>query len=266
MEEESPTMLELWQTFDSIRCINLNSRPDRKDECQLIFDEYQIPVEFYHVDRHPISGLEGCFQSHTNLINESFYAGHQYLVIFEDDIMVSAYLDVEHLQQTVDFITTHDEVELFYLGTHPEIRRNTVRYAGPGVVKLQSICTHGYIITRKGMERYLNTPFEGVPIDYLYLDNPNSYGAYPCFFYQNGSPSDIATDYPMASAMKRYWFRWVELYSYHVNIPINVILLDGLIFLISCCIVWMVPAVYRGVFLLTMALLISIHLWGQIGH
>ena len=252
-----------WSIFDKIYCINLNSRPDRKRDCQKLFNEYSIPAEFYNIDRHPTSGLQGCFESHINIITKAYKDGLNYILIFEDDIMASKYLTAENLKKSTDFILSNNEAELFYLGTHPEIYSTKSYWEASGVIKLQSICTHAYVLTRKGMAKYANMNFGGTPIDYLYTNNDYCYGAYPCFFYQNGSASDIGDDFMLAAPLKRHWFRWMELYSYHVNIPIDILKWIIGLFLIGLSLILLLKPNNMPIWIMLLMLITLAFTWSQ---
>ena len=181
-----------WSFFDRIRCINLITRDDRYQKTQEIFDQLKIPVEFYRTERHPLSGRQGCFESHVNCITEAYESGAQTCLIFEDDLEISPYITPEALQEVVNFLQRSPDWEIFYLGTHFEWVRGHFTKITPSIVHGGNICTHAYIVNRPFMEKMAHMNYVGTEIDRLYVYNRNAYGVYPCFFYQGGSKSDIS--------------------------------------------------------------------------
>ena len=67
----------------------------------------------------------------------------------------------------------------------------------------------------------IDLAYTGVAIDYIYVNNPNSYGIYPSLFYQRSSASDISGDMTSTIPIKHWWFRVVEMYARYINLPLN---------------------------------------------
>lgn len=213
----------LWYTFDSIRCINLRSRSDRRLSASSLFEKLKIPVEWFITDRHPNGGIQGCFESHISCLRESYLRGDQMCLIFEDDVIDTGFASDETLlESAIHFMETNLDWDLFYLGTCPDIkysRTQTVR-GFKSILKMHSLCTHAYVASRKFMKQCYDMKFIGVPIDYLYLNGPESYGLYPSFFAQRASKSDISGDAWNLIPFKHSYFRFVELYARYINIPL----------------------------------------------
>jgi len=218
-----------WKLFDEIYCINLNTRDDRKESCEKLFDKCGIEAKFHRVDKHPNGGVEGCFESHIDIITEAYNKKYEYIVIFEDDIARTKYLNDEIIKRCYDWLQENKSAELFYLGTFVDIRNYRTTKVASRIIKLQSICTHAYIITRKGMKRYANMKYTGTAIDCVYLKSKYAYGTYPSLFIQSGSATDVGDKYPFLSKHKNLFFRPIEFYSYHINVPTRELWLLSLI-------------------------------------
>lgn len=222
-----------WEFFDSIRCINLVSRPDRYEIANSLFHERQIPVEFYKAVKHPNGGLQGCFESHVNVIREAYEAGCENVLIFEDDLVTTSKFDESLLAEAIDFMKANNDWDLFYLGAFPEIKHHkTSRLTGderesfPNIYKLHSLCGHAYVVSRRFMEKFKDAQFTGIPLDYIYVENNHSYAVYPSLFAQGASVSDNNGNVAMGSfnidtmpKVKQTFFRAMEMYGYHVNAP-----------------------------------------------
>lgn len=210
-----------WKFFDQIKCINLKSRNDRYTYCQNLFNTMNISVQFHRVDKHPKGGTFGCFQSHMDIIRDAYMAGAQNCLVFEDDIEQSPYFNIRLVNQAIDFITSNDDWELFYLGPVPEVLKHTTKYVSKNIYKLHSICTHAYVIHRRLMSKMINMPFIDIPIDYIYLYNTSAYGIIPGLFYQRADTSDITPGGYSNSTLRPYFFRGLELYATHINYPVT---------------------------------------------
>lgn len=211
-----------WEFFDEIRCINLITRDDRYQEASQIFNKHSIPVNFFRTHKHPNGGIQGCFESHISIIRDAYLRGLKTVLIFEDDVIDSSYLTYKNLQRAIDFMESNQRWELFYLGTHPDIRKYTIKDVGNGIYKMHSICTHAYVVHRRLMKKLYKMKFSGTAIDYLYVNNNRAYGIYPSLFYQRCSPSDISGDITSIIPVKHWWFRGVEIYAKYVNLPTSV--------------------------------------------
>lgn len=243
------TWTALWSFFDGIYCINLLERDDKYQKVQEVFTEYKIPVTFHRVERHPISGVHGCYQSHIDIITKAYNEGKKNILIFEDDAVASAYLTPKHLQKSIDFMSTDNDWQLFYLGSHPEIRTTKSVKVSKNILHFHSLCTHAYAVSERGLATYANTPFMGLAIDTLYKYSKESYGYYPTLFYQGGDGSDIGIDYPGTKYLKRYWFRWMEMYSYYVNIPLVHVSVVTNIFLLILLALFIIRPPYLAIWL-----------------
>ena len=207
--------------FGVIKCINLKSRDDRYEYCQKLFKKLDIPVSFHRVDKHPKGGTYGCFESHLQIIRQAYTSGAETCIIFEDDIEPSPYYNLKLINQAIDFMKSNHDWELFYLGPVPEVLKHKTKHISKNIYKLHSICTHAYVIHRRLMEKMINMPFVDVPIDYVYLYNTHAYGIFPGLFYQRADKSDITPGGYSNSGLRPYFFRGLELYAIHINIPVT---------------------------------------------
>jgi len=230
-----------WTFFDDIRCINLYTREDRYHQVNEIFQTFNIPVRFYQTHKHPNGGIQGCFESHIEIIREDYDKGFKNVLIFEDDVINSSYLTPKNLKRAIQFMQNHDW-DIFYLGTHPDVRKYRVQHIVNGIYAMHCICTHAYCLSRNMMKKLYDLKFNGTPIDYLYRDYEcKSYGIYPSLFYQRSSKSDIGGDIISTIPIKEHWFRVVELYAIYINVPIDTlsrILIVVIILIVILVIYW----------------------------
>ncbi len=207
-----------WGFFDKIYCINLKTRNDRYKACKKLFRKLSIPVHFHRVDKHPISGAQGCYESHLSIIKDAYDKGYQHILIFEDDIMTNERYSTELLQHAFDFMSTNKDWELFYFGHCPDIMFYKTSNVNKHIMHTYSVLAHAYGVSRRHMEKILNSKhkeYHGIAIDEIYQNNDHSYALYPMIFEQNREvTSDIPTSHPLQG------LRFKEDYCYIVNYPI----------------------------------------------
>lgn len=227
-----------WDYFDSIYCINLYSREDKLKKSSTTFRKLNIPVQYYRVNKHPTSGAQGCYESHLNIIRNAYNKGCRNVLIFEDDAIDSSYYDEKLVKIAIDFLKTTPDWEIFYFGHQPDILFNSSNVVSNNIMKTHSTLSHAYAVSRKYMKKILLSgkeirPYDGTPIDKIYMINNNAYALYPMIFYQDMMGSDIETSKPIRG------MRFFECWAYYVNysvievviIFILVLILAGVIFI-----------------------------------
>ncbi len=231
---------------DKYYCINLYERPDRYLSASQVFKKLNLDVIFYQTHKNPKSGAQGCYDSHLNVIRNAYNANYNRVCIFEDDVLPSKYLTNDNINYVKNFIDNND-YDIFYLGPRPDVLRFSInkissehkdKYIYTGKI----LCAHAYIINRKFMKQMLDnySNYNNTTIDKVYRDTAKSYAIYPSLFYQNTLESDIRKDGTEKLGAKTdseddlmNRFRWAELYTKYINIPIiNLIFLIILIIII----------------------------------
>ncbi|XWV26224.1 hypothetical protein QJ857_gp0852 [Tupanvirus soda lake] len=238
-------------SIDGYYCINLYDRDDRMNEVKQIFDKYNLPVKFFRVERDKISGARGCFTSHVKIINDAYKKNLNNVLIFEDDIV--CYLSKDEfdnkMNEVHDFIKNY-KFDILFLGSVPNIySRNTNRIYG-NIYNTHAFCTHAYILSRSGIEKFKNLVYDGTPIDFVYMDCDNTYAIYPSIFYQNESKSDIAPAWQQFFGSKTRLIKLMETYATKVNIRLDwpiyflVVLSMILFFLTAKLIFLIIPIIF----------------------
>ena len=211
----------MWDFFDKIYCINLTTRPDRRETVKVVFDKYGIPVTFYDAIPHPISGIQGCFESHINIIKESYEKGYDNILIFEDDIVNSINLNDSTITECINFLKSNIDWELFYFSMYPNILHYKMSNYQGNINKVHAYWGSGYAVSRKGMKKYMNLTYDGKEVDTIYVKNDQAYGYWPTLFYQSDSPSNLRSE------VKGYngETNMAEWYATNINQPLVPIIL-----------------------------------------
>lgn len=221
---------ELWDHFDAIRCINLVSRDDRYEVANTMFQSIDVDVDFFRTERHPNGGLQGCFESHVAIIKEAYDAGYDNVLIFEDDVAITKHFNAKLLKAAINFMESNDDWDMFYLGALPEIKKHKiVKMTDKRIYKVNSLCTHAYVVSRRMMEKFHDAQYYGIPLDYVFVENDNSYAVYPSIFNQRESESDISASTSPLDKIKTKTMRAIEMYGYHINVPLTRLILILLI-------------------------------------
>jgi len=194
----------LYDFFDDIVCINLESRKDRHKYAQNIFNKLNIPARFYIVKKHSKGGMYGCFESHINVIKEAYNNGKNNILIFEDDILPTKSYNLENIQNAINFMKFNNSWEIFFLGYSivnnlpdnihffkPLLNNLYLNayYVGKNIIQYKPYNTHSYCLNRKGMKKILNNYNKYIGIIHIdvYLSdylNLNSYCYVPLLFDQ----------------------------------------------------------------------------------
>lgn len=205
-----------WSYFDDIVCISCTNATERRKRCDLIFKEFNIPCRYHIVERHPGGINPGCFESHIQLLTQCQCTNKKNILIFEDDLVVSPFLNATSLQQCVTFMK-ENPWDIFFLGAVPDPRKwyRQKRLDGP-FYEIKGICTHAYVANETVIKAYANKKYEHVPIDYLYRDDTSlrCIANYPTLFYQETG----AIKYVPQHMVNKY-MRTLEWYCYYINLP-----------------------------------------------
>lgn len=227
-----------WSFFDSIRCINLYTRPDRYNQAKEVFRKYNIPVDFYQTHKHPNGGKQGCFESHLAVIRNAYDQGCSTVLIFEDDLMGGSSLTPQNLANVVEFMRTNSDWDLFYFGIYPDYCHRRMRHIQGNIYHLHSLLGHAYVVSRRMMAKMYNWKYTGQSPDDIYYQNDHAYAFCPSLFYQNGSSTDIEGHDANNSRFRYMKYRAVEIYAQYVNIPLVLLLPVLLLLIIGIFVIW----------------------------
>ena len=217
---------KMWSFFDRIVCINLLSRDDRYIHSQQVFRSIHLnSVNFHRVSKHPKGGKYGCFDSHLSIIRQAYNDDCDNCLIFEDDAEPTSYLNELTVTKCVNFMKENNDWLIFYLGIYPDITSQRCQIVQPNIVRLHSLMTHAYVVSRRGIELIRKWTYAQQAIDEMYLNLNSCYGHYPSLFVQSNYGSDIGNDHSYYTNVQQLY----ENYMYYVNVPFVTI---GLILLI----------------------------------
>ncbi len=146
-------------------------------------------VAFLVVPKHPTDCEQGIYESHMMCIEKGLRADAKSILIFEDDIVFEGFKS-ERLVQCIDFLRTHPEWNMFFMGCMVKRSTRTENIAVVQV-KFQCLC-HAYAVNRSFAERLVNIPWQGVAFDDTIrdLNADHLFSVYPGFAFQSSSPSD----------------------------------------------------------------------------
>jgi GR25 family glycosyltransferase involved in LPS biosynthesis len=216
--------------LDRIVCINLKERKDKYVNVKSIFDKLKINVEFYFAKKHPTSGRIGCFESHINVIKNSYKNNDKFVLIFEDDVINTPSYNENSIQYIVDFMKKNEWCEYFQLGysilpheiysffSSKPLDNSSSNFS---IIKYNGNTAHAYILNRSGMKRILQNWEDVVynkklDLDIYYKDIFENNGASICpiLFDQNFC---IDNDNDKATSIYYKAMRSVSCFQYNYS-------------------------------------------------
>lgn len=183
----------VWDFFDKIYCITLESRPDRMEEARNQFDQVGLAgnVEFFITQKDQENPVRGIYQSHMHCLEKGVAAQAEHILIFEDDILFRGF-DPRSLREACCYLKQNHRWDGFFLGCISDGSRPT---GNRNIRRIDYRClTHGYALRRPFAERIIREPWRGIPYDGLLKQfNHNSFALSPMCAFQRPTPSDNQT-------------------------------------------------------------------------
>lgn len=183
----------VWDFFDKIYCITLESRPDRRQEAQRQFARVGLAgkVEFFVTQKDREDPVRGIYQSHLHCLRQGVEAKAAHILIFEDDILFRRF-DEQSLREACCYLQATNCWDGFFLGCITDGSRRT---ANRNARQIDYRClTHGYAVRRPFAERIIGEPWCGIPYDGLLKRcDSNNFALAPMCAFQGLTPSDNQT-------------------------------------------------------------------------
>lgn len=152
----------MWEFFDDIVCINLETRWDRYEHAKQVFASYSIPGRIMKVQKHHVSGMQGCFESHLSIIRNAYQQQQQHVLVFEDDLAPTKSYNEQYVRDAIRFMSENNDWDIFYFGyfvfndkMHPLQTFLTANSVEPHIIQYNPFATHAYCINRRGMDKVL---------------------------------------------------------------------------------------------------------------
>lgn len=82
-------------------CISLNESIERREQASQMFESIGIRPIWWIVDRHPVDGICGCFESHYSIWTSPELT-KEFTLIFEDDIQLAKDFDLQHFKDVLN--------------------------------------------------------------------------------------------------------------------------------------------------------------------
>lgn len=180
--------------FDEIRCINLDTRPEKWIDVQKEFSKLKIyPKRFSGIKIEGKSGGYGCSVSHAEIVRQAHEQKLNNVLIFEDDVVFQNNIN-EILPNCTTYLENHPW-ELFYLGCNLE--RSGIK-ACPCMIRLFGVYSnHAWAINHTMFDRLINDFDPDIDIIDVYIDrlivNKDiiAYAAFPLLANQKPGFSDL---------------------------------------------------------------------------
>jgi GR25 family glycosyltransferase involved in LPS biosynthesis len=178
-----------WSFFDSIYCISLKDRPDRRAQAAAQFAHVGLTgrVRFLCVDRHATDAEQGIYESHMACIRKGLAEGALRILVFEDDVIFEHFSSAR-LDAALSFLRQEPDWNIFFLGC---LASKSWATQSPAVRKVDYRClAHAYALNRPFAEQLVRKPWSGIPFDCMLRHNDGLFACYPSFAFQSDAPSD----------------------------------------------------------------------------
>ncbi len=129
-------------------CISLKDEEKRRQDTINECNKIGLPVKFKIVEKHSDGGVEGCKDSHKQVIQYAKDNNLENILVLEDDILFN-----ENLLINMKPIIIPKNFEMFYLGYH--INRGH-RIADNLLEITSALTTHAYIMNKSVYDLFLN--------------------------------------------------------------------------------------------------------------
>lgn len=223
---------QCWNYFDSIFCISLEDRVDRRREAVLQFESVGLLdfVEFILVKRDPQNSERGIYESHIRCMQRGLNAGASSILIFEDDIVFDRF-SLDTLRECVSFMGSDRNWTFFFFGClAAKIRKTEIR----SVVGVEYGClTHAYAVRNETARRIVSRKWSGRAYDMMVRDMGGQYyAAFPLFAFQSSSATDNF-NHPGLDRLRRLFggFKRVQKFNEFYNRHKAAVVLMHMLFL-----------------------------------
>ena len=149
-------MKNSYNFFDKIYCINLKYRTDRYNSSLFFFRELNINnVKYFLANKHPNGGRYGCFDSHINVIKDAYYNNYDNILIFEDDVKIGKYYNLNLLNKSINFMKNNKTWDIFYLGYFPFSYNYKYTIIENNLIQSNPFGGHAYCLNKKSIKKIL---------------------------------------------------------------------------------------------------------------
>lgn len=209
-----------WSFAGPVYCISLRHRDDRARAAQAEFHRVGLcrHVTFYRPEKHAGSAVSGIWNSHRHVVLRAARQGHERVLVFEDDVVISPRLRPQTVRRMAEAVERlPEDWTLFFLGHWPL----WAYPVGWQVMRVGSACAHAYLGSRRLMDWFEATESRKSPgyvrlagkgVDAAYAALPGAYAWFPMVAGQSASKSDHITWEP---GRQRRKLKHLVTYSRH---------------------------------------------------
>ena len=185
-------MESLWSVFDSIHCITLRDRPERRVAVEREFAAVGLDghVHFLEQERDVADGKRGCFHAHQQAAAMAVERGATRTLVFEDDVTFLPHFTAYIAARAAAFLRANDvEWKIFFLGHFP--RKMELLDSWPDIVRVRSMDGHAYVISLAGARELCSLAYSGDQVDvHFHYHCEDAYALYPMVAVQAPGQSD----------------------------------------------------------------------------
>ena len=181
----------LWDLMDTIQCITLRERPERRAAAEQQFAAVGLAgrVVFLEQDRDVLDGKRGCFRAHQQAAATALERSAKLALTFEDDVTFSRHFTPYAAARAAAFLLADKTWSIFFLGHFP--RKMELLDDWPDIVRVRSMDGHAYILSPAGARELCGLEYAGDQVDvHFHYRCEAAYALYPMVAVQAPGASD----------------------------------------------------------------------------
>jgi len=148
-------------------CISLKEATDDRVLADKEFKKHHLNVEYHLVERSPLGGMHGCFQSHIDVLKKGLETNAKYIMVMEDDVYFDIH-DTTIFQKINKFIKTLDGIWCFCFGYLTPASSQKVNHNFNVLKSCQ--CTHAYLVPRQTAKQLITMEWKNIGVDCQWIE------------------------------------------------------------------------------------------------
>jgi GR25 family glycosyltransferase involved in LPS biosynthesis len=198
----------------------MNHRKDRKPYVQTL----QATFPDLRLFDPPLStnGQQGCYESHSTIMQLALQENIKVAVIFEDDAIEAGNADIRAVVEQCKNVLLQSNNDILYLGCFPDIFKHFhTSTSNQFLFQVRATQTHAYMVHERFMKKFCSIPYSGTPVDEYFRDHAKCLAWLPGLYVQENSKSNVSTKQTLSVMPYKNTFVYVvQLYAAKIGIPL----------------------------------------------
>lgn len=159
-----------WGFLDRVYVLTIHEHENRHPRLRSLLRGMNIHDAEWSVRHKDPDGKKGCFEHHRDVMRRAHDAGHEKILILEDDMLPTDAMTPQNLDAVRRFVDDdhYRDWEMVFIGHCATIRdrKQPTRY--PTIWEMRVQCLQAYVVHRRFMKRCLDLVYDGAQIDEVF--------------------------------------------------------------------------------------------------